>query len=356
MATKTTIIITIIIALIIIIPCVKANIIISQVLPNPADGIEIIELQNTGNEAINITGWTIETERSVKDATLKGTITAGERFIIADTGYNTSDYAETITLSDTDSGIALRNNNNDIIDAVGWGNPDNINEWLYETTPADNPKKGTALLRIRDTNNNKDDFITTTPDFNKGIDAIIEITNTSTQSVNLTISNANIPDDNPTMQGIQWNIVPGETRNIKINTTKQVVWQNITYQSQNNQIIIPLKYTTIAGNYDLTIENSITTISIPAKSALKTIGIINATSPAGTDAMSALRIENIGNTEITPKADTAKLHNENNEINPKIRIQSAKIKVGETKDINIIISLPYAEEGTYRGRIRILAE
>jgi len=324
-----------------IIPCVYADIVISQILPSPSDGIEVIEIQNTGNNAVNITGWTIETERSAKDAAITGMILPGERFIISDPGYNASNYEETITLSDKDSGIALRDSENIIIDAVGWGNPDNINEGLYEMRPAENPKKGEALVRITDTNSNKEDFITAIPDFSSGIDAIIEVNSISKNT------NSQISDE--------WTIIPGETRIIEINTSETTVWRNATYVSENNIVKIPLKYTTPPGVYNLVVGNSITEVSIPATPALRTLGVIKASSPANTDAISTIKIENIGNAELNPKAETAKLRNENNEISAKIRIQNVNIGIGETKDVSIIISIPETEEGTYRGRIKILA-
>jgi len=152
---------------------------IHQVYYDPIDtenGGEAIELYNPSSERINISGLIIKTKASSKDAVISSdtSVEAGNYFLITDAGWDSnkdnkswrnSDHEESLTLSNTAGGIALILNG-EIIDAVGWGNIQEINnEELYENSPHSGVEEGKSLLRIKDTNNNKDDFISSTPDF-----------------------------------------------------------------------------------------------------------------------------------------------------------------------------------------------
>ncbi|MBN2112270.1 lamin tail domain-containing protein [Candidatus Woesearchaeota archaeon] len=161
----------------------SASVVISQVLYNPLNsesGGEAVEIHNNGNEDIAISGWVLATESTMNDAVIPENtiICPGCYYLIADSGWNESkdsqswpdaDLEEPITMSNTDSGVALTKNGS-IVDAVGWGNPDEINDGLFEGTPANNAEEGKSLLREGDTNNNIDDFIEAEPFFRSSSD------------------------------------------------------------------------------------------------------------------------------------------------------------------------------------------
>ncbi len=165
-----------------LVPVARANVVISQVLYDPAgteSGGEAVELRNDGSSAVDISGWVLETENSASDATLpENTILQpGSTFLIADEGWDdnkddsswrSADYEETITLGNKDSGIALLANGT-IIDAVGWGSEAGIEGSLYEGTPAALVAAGNALVRKADTDDNSEDFAESAADFQEGI-------------------------------------------------------------------------------------------------------------------------------------------------------------------------------------------
>lgn len=159
------------------------NIIITQVLYDPLatdSGGEAVELYNPTANSIDISGWLVSTETSISDATLPGgtILGSGQYYLVADAGWSSSkddaswplaDYEEAITLANSDAGVAL-SNGTAVIDAVGWGNPSNIDAGLYEGMPASVVSNGESLQRIKnssytDTNDNSNDFAPATPNF-----------------------------------------------------------------------------------------------------------------------------------------------------------------------------------------------
>jgi hypothetical protein len=160
------------------ISCVSASVVINQVLYNPEfteSGGEAVELYNNASSDSDISGWVIATEASMNDAVIpeNTVLCPGCYYLVADTGWNDSkdnsswanaDFEELINLYNTNSGVALMDGD-DVVDAVGWGDPDSINEGLYEGTPADSAAEGNSLLRTGDTDNNQDDFTESYPNF-----------------------------------------------------------------------------------------------------------------------------------------------------------------------------------------------
>ncbi len=163
--------------------CASASVVINQVLYNPSfteSGGEAVELYNDANDNSDISGWVIATEASMRDAVIpENTILCpGCYYLITDTGWNDSkdnsswayaDFEELINLYNTNSGVALLNGD-DIVDAVGWGDEDSINDGLFEGTPADGAAEGNSLLRIDDTDDNRDDFTESYPFFRSSSD------------------------------------------------------------------------------------------------------------------------------------------------------------------------------------------
>jgi hypothetical protein len=157
---------------------VKAELYINKVLYDPVlseTGGEAVELYNSGNDAVDISGYTIKTASSEEAAVLPSNamIPANGHYLIADAGWSTkkdsilyplADYEKAITLTNTNGGVALLDREKNMIDAVGWGNI--ADEQLYRGTPANTIKKeGEAIIRVNYTNNNSRDFISGIPDF-----------------------------------------------------------------------------------------------------------------------------------------------------------------------------------------------
>ncbi len=152
--------------------------VISQVLYNPIgteSGGEAVEIYNNQNSAENIGGLKIATEASSRDAVIpeNTTLCAGCYYLVADLGWNSSkdsqdwpdaDHEELINLYNTNSGVAIMMND-DVIDAVGWGNPDEIGSMFFKGTPANETSEGNSLMRVAYTGDNSKDFIESQPSF-----------------------------------------------------------------------------------------------------------------------------------------------------------------------------------------------
>jgi len=253
-----------------------AEVFISQVVPDPIDGIEFIELYNDGFDPVNLTGWVIETEKAAKDAILKGIILPHSHFIVADPGMNAS-HEEVITLYNKDSGIALFDSSGAIKDAVGWGDEANIKEGLWEGTPAVNPSKGKSLARVNSTNNNFEDFIETIPIFIDGVSAEVIVGS----------------------EDFEWSILPGQTKFMSVNGNS-IVWLNKTYTSDQGKVEIPLEYFTKPGNYDLSIDGVTKIVKILPTKALEPVGRVFLTGSANSVSITDMLFKNIGNTPATP--------------------------------------------------------
>lgn len=161
---------------------VSADVVIHQVLYDPLgseSGGEAVELLNTGDEPVDMSGWVLATESSKTDATIpEGTIVEpGQAVLVADAGWNASrdntewrpaDSEERLTLSNADGGVALLANG-EIVDAVGWGDADGIDEGLFEGLPAAEVKPGNALLRVQDSDDNRADMVEAPAEFYEGM-------------------------------------------------------------------------------------------------------------------------------------------------------------------------------------------
>jgi len=187
----------IIAAILLLSTCVSANIVISQVLYDPIgteSGGEAIELKNTGQTVVDISNWVIATEASATDVKIPSNtiIEAGKTLLIADTGWSTkrdnsewknADIEDTMTLGNADSGIALKDEQGTIVDALGWGDSEGIKEGLFEGVPVNLVTAGKSLLRVQDTEDNSEDFIESEPNFFDGVPVLIEADVTITAPV-----------------------------------------------------------------------------------------------------------------------------------------------------------------------------
>ena len=220
------------------------NIVINQVLYDPMDtesGGEAVELYNPTNSSIDISGYILRTETSEADATISGgtIIQAYSYYLIADSGWSGSrdnlswpeaDHEEAITMTNTDSGIAIVDLTDAIIDAVGWGDSAGIESGLYEGTPAESISPGYSLKRVlEDTDNNSLDFAASLPEFHNSQYQADE--NESEQEENATMltlqlnitSSAPVineisisPDDNPDQEYTQILPLPGQVKELTL--------------------------------------------------------------------------------------------------------------------------------------------
>jgi hypothetical protein len=221
------------------------NVLISQVLYRPSGsdtGGEAVELYNPTSSDIAVGKWIISTETSAADATLPETaiICSHCYYLVADAGWSTAkdnssfpnaDHEETITMANTDAGVALKDANGTIIDAVGWGNPANIGAGLFEGTPTSGSSDGNSLMRkmsggsYQDSNNNSNDFIDATPSLHNSNSTVpstsgradIQVTLVVSGSLPASISSLSIlADDDAFQQGIQISPFPGNNRTVKV--------------------------------------------------------------------------------------------------------------------------------------------
>ena len=170
-----------------------SHVVISEVLYDPSgteSGGEAIELYNPLNQTVNISGWIVATESSMRDAVLpvNTTIQPCGFYLISDVGWTNAkdnaswpdaDYEEAITMYNTDSGIALKYDNGTIIDAVGWGV---VSLNFSEGTTHGGVSQGNSLERkpgmleplngnYVDTDNNTGDFIERLPEMQNSLSA-----------------------------------------------------------------------------------------------------------------------------------------------------------------------------------------
>ncbi len=262
-----------ILLMLIILPSFVSAVYINQVLYDPAGSestSEAIEFYNPQPHDVDISGWIIATETSGKDAVIPANsiIKAKGYYLVADTGWNSSswraaDHEEKITMHNDNSGIALKDSNNTVIDAVGWGISSEIKNNLYEGIPANDVTEGKVLLRKNDTNNNSVDFIEATPDFSdlNSIKITVNVTNSTGN-----VSSAQIAeDDDSTKKGVQIRPVSGGRRKVKVvaiasdEVAATFLNQTIALNETNNNTYegyIELDYDLSPGNYSVNIAGN----------------------------------------------------------------------------------------------------
>ena len=225
-----------------------ARVLISEVIVDPRgtdSGGEAVELYNTENFPIDISGYSIMTESSIKDAVIpNGSIIRPYGFfLIADAGWSSSkdnlswpnaDYEESITLSNSDAGVALVDRNGQVLDAVGWGSSAGISDRLYEGEPLPNPEEGTSFERkpgmlipfggnsVDSENNSADFLIREVPEPQNSNSSAEEPSPASSITIEFSVVNTpsirslSLADENPTKDGIQIIPNPGGEKQIRI--------------------------------------------------------------------------------------------------------------------------------------------
>jgi len=253
---------------------------------NSETGGEAIVLYNPSDDIIDISGWVIKSESSANDAT----ISSGKKiygkgyFLIADANWDankdnpdwsSADHEEAITLTNTDSGIALMNGTT-VVDRVGWGNPINIEDNMYETQPAAMVDEGKSLKRIQDTNNNSNDFIESVPEMRASSgnynQTRISIS-LSVQSYSVSIGSINITPDDFSEDGVQIIPNPGENKEINVKAlvtheTNASLIEDVELEGHDMQQLeiinttsayyqgkLNISYNTMPGIYSLHVES-----------------------------------------------------------------------------------------------------
>ena len=264
------------ILLLIVIPNFVSAVYINQVLYDPEGSetsSEAIELHNPSTSDVDIGSWIIATETSLKDAVIPANsiIKAKGYYLIADEGWNSSrlsswriaDHEEKITMNNDNSGIALKDSNDTIIDSVGWGKASEIKNNLFEGTPANDVKEGKVLLRKKDSQNNSVDFVEAIPDFSdpNSIKIIVNVTNSTGNVSSVRI----ITDDDSGKEGTQIRPTGGGTRRVKVvaSASGEVVAtflnQTIVLEETNTSTYegyVELDYDLSPGNYSINIAGN----------------------------------------------------------------------------------------------------
>lgn len=235
--------------------CLADNIVISEVLfwaNNTDAGGEFVELYNPTEYPVNISGWLIATESSDTDAEIpEGTLLLPHQYyLIADTGWDenkddagwpSADYEETISLFNSDSGVALVADDV-VIDATGWGDPNSIEDNKYEGTPHPIIIKGNSIERRpgledetggngQDTDDNSADFLERSPEPQNSDSFEIPFVYDPAHVGNFTIEFTVIGsgpefllvevEDDSDAEGVQVLPFPGEEREVEVNATMQ---------------------------------------------------------------------------------------------------------------------------------------
>lgn len=268
---KLLLLLTILVEIMVFVSQATAQILITEVLYNPINtesGGEVIELYNPTNKTINISNWKISSESSDKDAVMapNTSIAPEEYFLIADTGFSLkkdnsswpdANYEETITLSNTNAGIALIDINNKTIDAVGWGETSEINTGLYEGTPVEHVLEGLSLQRkfnttFQDTNNNINDFISKKPSLKQA--TILEKTIIINTTINNTTTNNETIKNESQKTNFSNTLIIKKTLFININNKNTTITSFEIKNNSTRNITLKIKstnFTTENKSFDL---------------------------------------------------------------------------------------------------------
>lgn len=370
---------------------------IHQILYDPTStetGGEAIELYNNEDYDISLDGWTISTSVSDQDVTFpkNATINAKSYFLVADIGWKATkdaewrnaDYEETITLPNTDSGIALKNKNGTIIDAVGWGDATKIKTGLFNGSPAKLVKEGYTLIRVSNTGNNLNDFVEQPAEFNDGQSVLITV---DVGEVQQKINRINIIQDDSNNSGVQIKPIAGKTRNITLianidgaNPFVDFDDKIIAMSRANNSIYvatIPLDYYLAPGNHTIkTFAGETMSATTFEYLPLKKFEVhpqsvqFKTTKGTNTKGIEQLTLKNLGNVPVSISFTFADLKNKNNTINAqnlyasidssiarKVRETTITLMPGSRKEI--ILSLDTPAEiaiGNYTSLLKVFGD
>jgi len=130
-----------------------ANVVINEVELNPTTE-RFIELHNTGNSSVDLTGWYIQRKTAtgstfgslVSNTNFTGkSIDAGGYFLISKSEMTDADIIyNNLTLTESNT-IQIKNNSGDVVDKLGWGDSNDC-----DSNCAPNPPEGQSIQKIND--------------------------------------------------------------------------------------------------------------------------------------------------------------------------------------------------------------
>ncbi len=343
---------------------------------------EALELYNPTNTSIDISNWIIATTSSETDVKIPENtfIESYGYFLIADEGWNESKDNETwknaeleekMTLKNTNGAVAIKDNEGNIIDAVGWGDEEEIPTELFEGTPATKVKAGESLLRIEDTNDNSKDFVATKPYFFTTGELIINA------DIGGFSENSNIEvlaDDDSNAEGIQIFPNKGSNRKIKVKTNSPGILlfgnqiYNLTQADDGYETIIEIPFSLQPGIYTIKTNNEETNIEIlPIKGLSINQRKLDLIVTPGSYDTKKIKITNTGNTEITIYAKSQKFTSIKQDLEGHIAIlgkiideqwkEITQLGAGANSEIEIILSAKEeAIKGEYKAVLSFKAE
>lgn len=342
--------------LVVLLPEATANVVIQEVLYNPfgaESGGEAVQIRNTGSAPVDVSGWVLATETSQSDATLpeNTVLFPDDSFLIADSGWDSAkdnpdwpkaDYEETITLGNTNAGIALKNAQGEIVDAVGWGDLAEIKQGLFEGIPAKEAEEGESLKRTQDTNDNSEDFIAGTPSF-AGQNSV---------ELELIVGNntARIVEDDDSAPGTQ--ILPwaGRTRLITVQADDNAVVRFDNKVVENKKIEIP--HTLSPGDYEVFVDDQPLSFTVLPLRAFKLITRkVSVKAAKGGQALGELLVKNEGNVNVDVEWKVSDLRHDNDKILAKhVSIPKTRVGVGEQAPVSVSVTVPSeARTGVYKA-------
>ncbi len=364
-------------ALFLALPQAHAAVVISQVLYDPIgseSGGEAVELRNDGSAGVDIGGWVLSTETSASDATIPSgaVLSAGAVYLVADSGWSTAkdnpdwkpaDHEETLTLANSNSGIALKDAGGAVIDAVGWGDSAEIKPGLWEGSPASEVESGKALVRSQDTGDNLADFDSGEPEFFGGSAVVIVVNVTNSSLAPFSLGAALIEDDSAE-PGVQLNPVAGSTRalHLEINYSGNGVsvnWFGAAITPLKNGSVwlaeLPLEYWRAPGVHDVVISVPGQNLSLPItimelKSAKLETKIVALNAVLGGETTGKIKVVNHGNVPLDLSWDGADLVFGAQKIPfDNLEVEDAVIQPAQTKAIGVTLDVPNnALPGEYR--------
>ncbi len=347
----------------------SAEVLIHQVLYDPVQesGSEAVELVNTGNAIVDISGWQIESDQFSPDATL----TNGSRiepagfFLITDKNWSKqkdsknwpdADYEETMSLKNSVGGIALKNSQNQVVDRVGWGD---LNKFVKASAVQD-VKQGQSIIRVKVSNNNSADFSAITPVFADKQNSVMLLEVTLAQ---ITIFNAFLLADDDNRSGTQIMPFTANTRELVVRAIVQgtpvLEFLNTSIAMNllsNNtfEAILQLPYFTSPGNVSafIRVRNQSHTLNfeVLANKAWRVEPRkIMRSAIQGETIMQEFMILNQGNIGVNLRVSDVVLQSNNTLITGKVDVSTLQLLAAQQTIIHASISVPEEAIGMFSG-------
>lgn len=347
-----------------------SDVVITKVYYDPLEesGSEAIEIQNTGISAININGWIVATETSATDATLPDDmLQPNQKYLIADAGWSEkrdnlhwrlADHEEAITLKNADAGVALKQNNT-IVDAVGWGDPSEIDP-EFQSNVAQPVAEGEMLIRSGNSFSAQlAEFFSTAV----SIPIIAIILESST------ISSVEITDDSQE-DGTQIVLQPNTNKvvTITVNSTMDELQasgfdQTIQLEKSGTQFSgeFLLPHTQPPGEYEIDIADHAEKVEVLSLLSFQVEEqSLYFEGKADEESSSAITLTNTGNVPATLTLQPSSLTNGDVSLEPTFlfyhnnaEITSLLLAVDQSQTIDVVWQIPDEDAGQYEGSLHV---